>query len=432
MGSEMCIRDRYRGQRHSMILSDVSIKRPVFAAVISLLLIIFGLMAFGRLALRQYPNIDPPIVSIDTSYPGAAANVVESRITEILEERLAGVEGMRFISSSSSDGRSRISVEFNVDRDIDAAANDIRDRVSGILDDLPQEADPPEIQKEDSNDDVIVWFNLTGDGMTVPELTDYADRYVVDRFSVVDGVSRVLIGGAKRYAMRVWLDRRALAARDLTVNDVETALRSENIELPAGSIESDDRQFTVRTARAFRSAEDFASLVIARRAAQAGDYLIRLGDVARVEKGTEENRTLFRGNGVPQVGIGIIKQSTANIIDVASTARDVRTQVDTNLPEGMALEQSYDTSVFVAGAIKEVLRTLLIAVALVIFVMYVFLGSVRAMLVPAITVPVSVVATSIALYLFGFSINLLTLLAMVLAIGPVSYTHLTLPTIYSV
>ena len=400
-----------------MVLSDVSIRRPVFAAVISVLLIIFGLLAFDRLPLRQYPNIDPPIVSVETNYPGAAANVVESRITEIMEERIAGVEGIRFIESSSRDGRSRITVEFDIGRDVDAAANDIRDRVSGVLDNLPVEADPPEIQKEDSNDDVIVWFNLTGDGMTVLELTDYAERYLVDRFSVIDGVSRVRIGGRQRFAMRIWLDRRALAARDLTVNDVEDALRAENVELPAGSIESDERQFTVRTKRAFRSADDFANLVISQGDAGAGNYLVRLGDVARVEKGTEEARNFFRGNAIPQVGIGIIKQSTANIIDVAREARNVRNQINENLPAHMLLEQSYDTSVFIEGAIGEVYRTLAIAICLVILVIYAFLGSVRAMLVPAVTVPVSVIATSIALYAMGFSVNLLTLLAMVLAIG---------------
>jgi len=400
-----------------MLLSDISIKRPVFAGVMALLLIIFGVLAFQRLPLRQYPDIDPPVVSVDTSYPGAASNVVETRITEVIEDRISGVEGIRFIESSSRDGRSRITVQFDVGRDVDSAANDIRDRISGILDNLPIEADPPEIRKENSNDDVVIWFNLTGDNMSVPELTDYAQRYLVDRFSVLDGVSRVRIGGSQRYAMRVWLDRKELAARDITVQDVERALRSENVELPAGSIESSERQFTVRTKRAFRDASDFAGLVIAQSQGQAGDYSVRLGDVARVEKSTEESRTFFRGNSVPMVGIGITKQSTANIIDVARAAKALRNQINTSLPAHMILERSYDTSVFIEGAVKEVYRTLAIAIALVILVIYGFLGSLRAMLVPAITVPVSVIATSIALYALGFTINLLTLLAMVLAIG---------------
>ena len=399
-----------------MILSDISVKRPVFASVLSLLLIAFGLVSFDRLSLREYPDIDPPIVSIQTTYPGAAANVVETRITQLIEERIAGVEGISFIQSSSEDGESRITVEFNTGQDVDAAANDIRDRVSRVLDNLPDEADPPEVQKVDSNEDVIVWLNLIGEGMTVPELTDYADRYLVDRFSVLDGVARVRIGGQQLYAMRIWLDRNELAARGLTVTDVEAALRNENVELPAGDIESDTRQFTVRVKRAFQTADDFRKIVLDR-----GDdgYLVRLGDVARIEKGTEEDRTFFRGNGIPQVGIGVIKQSTANTIEVARAAREEAARINDVLPENMSLEQSYDTSVFVEGAINEVYITLGIAIGLVVLVIFLFLGSFRAMLVPAVTVPVSVVSTFTVLWMLGFSVNLLTLLAIVLAIGMV-------------
>jgi multidrug efflux pump len=280
-----------------MMLSDVSIKRPVFASVISLLLIAFGIVAFDRLTLREYPNIDPPVVSIRTTYPGAAANIVETRITKMIEDRISGVEGIRYIESSSENGVSNIVVQFDTGHDMDAAANDIRDRVARALANLPEEADPPEVQKVSSDEDVILWFNFAGEDMTMPELSDYAQRYLVDRFSVIDGVARVRIGGEQRFAMRVWLDRRELAARNLTVNDVETALRAENIELPAGSIESLERQFTVRMARSYRTVEQFSSLVINR----GGDgHLVRLGDVARVEKGTEEDRNLFRGNGVTQ------------------------------------------------------------------------------------------------------------------------------------
>ena len=397
-----------------MILSDVSITRPVLAAVMSLLLIAFGLVSFERLPLREYPDIDPPVVSVETLYPGAAASVIETRITELIEDRISGVEGIRFIESTSEDGRSVINIEFDIGRDIDGAANDIRDRVSSILDDLPDEADPPEIQKVDTNEEVIMWLNLVSDRMSVPELTDYANRYLADRFSVLDGVARVRIGGGQVYAMRIWLDRRELAARNLTVADVEAALRAENLELPAGSIDSEDRQFTVRTERMFRNAADFARLVLAR-----GDdgYLVRLGDVARVERGTAEDRLFFRGNGVPMVGIGIIKQSTANTLAVAEVAKAEMRRISAGLPEGMAIKQSYDSSVFIEGAIHEVYKTLFIAIALVICVIYLFLGSVRAMLVPAVTVPVSLVASFLVLLALDFSINLLTLLALVLAIG---------------
>jgi len=397
-----------------MRLSDLSIKRPVFASVISLLLIAFGLVAFDRLTLREYPNIDPPVVSIRTNYPGAAASIVETRITKVIEDRISGVEGIRFIESSAENGVSNIVVQFDTGHDMDSAANDIRDRVNGVLDDLPEESDPPEVQKVSSDEDVILWFNLTGDDMSIPELSDYAQRYLVDRFSVIDGIARVRIGGEQRYAMRVWLDRRELAARNLTVNDVDAALRAENVELPAGSIESLERQFTVRMARTYRTVDQFNQMVVKR-----GDdgHLIRLGDIARVERGTEEDRNLFRGNGVSQVGIGIVKQSTANTIDVARGSKAERDKINAILPKGMKLEDSFDSSVFVERAIHEVYITLAIAIVLVVLVIYVFLGSVRAMLVPAVAVPVSIIATFMVLAVMGFSVNILTLLALVLAIG---------------
>lgn len=397
-----------------MFLSDISVKRPVFASVISLLLIAFGVVAFTRLPLREYPDIDPPIVSINTSYPGASASIVETRVTEVIEDRIAGIAGINFIESSSSDGRSRITLEFSIDRDIEAAANDVRDRIAGILANLPEEADPPEVQKVDANDDVIIWLSLISDRMTTMELTDYAERYLVDRFSVLDGVASVRVGGGQSYAMRVWLDRRELAARGLTVGDVESSLRAENVELPAGSFESTDRQFTVRIQRTFRTEEDFKKLVLSRG---EDGYLVRLGDVARVEKGAVENRILFRGNGSPRVGLGIIKQSTANTITVAQGAHEMVKRINENLPEGMSMEVSYDTSVFIEKAVHEVYVTLGIAIVLVIGVIFIFLGSFRATIIPALAVPVSLIATFIVLYIMGFTINLLTLLALVLAIG---------------
>ncbi|WFB37810.1 efflux RND transporter permease subunit [Kiritimatiellota bacterium B12222] len=397
-----------------MLLSDISIKRPVFASVLSLLLIALGIVSFQMLPLREYPDIDPPIVSIDTTYTGAAASVVETRITQLIEDRIAGVEGINFISSSSQDGQSRISVEFSTGRDIDNAANDIRDRISGLLDQLPAEADPPSIEKTDSSDDVIIWLSLTSEKMNGLELTDYANRYLVDRMSVLPGVARVRVGGGLEYAMRVWLDRTKLAARNITVQDVEEALLRQNVELPAGSIESDTRQFTARIERNYQSEEDFRQLVIARG---ENNYLVRIGDVARVEKAAIEDRTLFRGNGKPRVGIGIIKQSTANTIEVAQAAIDQAEIIDQNLPEGMSLAPAFDTSVFIRNAIHEVYLTLAMAIFLVVVVIWFFLGNIRAMLIPAVTIPVALVATFTVLLLMGFTINLLTLLAMVLAIG---------------
>lgn len=397
-----------------MILSDLSVKRPVFASVIALLLIVFGIISFAQLPLREYPDIDPPIVTIQTNYQGAAANVVETRITQIVEDSISGVEGIKYVASSSQDGRSTVTIEFDINRDIEAAANDVRDRVSRILDDLPNEADPPEVSKVDSSEDVILWLNLVSDRMSVIEITDYAKRYLEDRFSVLPGVARVRIGGGLDYSMRIWLDRTKLAARGLTANDIEEALRAENIELPAGAIESRTRQFTVRIERSFRTPDDFSRLVIGRG---EGGYLVRLGDVARIEKAAVEDRVMFRGNGESMIGIGIIKQSTANTISVAEAAVAEAERLEPYLPAGMQIINSYDTSVFIKSAIFEVYKTLAIAVGLVILVIFAFLGSFRAMLIPAVTVPVSLIATFIMLNIFGFSINLLTLLALVLAIG---------------
>lgn len=397
-----------------MVISDLSVKRPVLASVFALLLIVFGLVSFDRLPLREYPDIDAPIVSVDVRYPGASASVVETRITQIIEDRISGVEGIRYINSSASDGRSRTSIEFDINRDIDAAANDVRDRVSSVLDQLPPEADPPEIEKADSNDDVIMWLNLASETMTTPELSDFANRFLVDRFSAVDGVARVRVGGSRDYAMRIWIDRQDLAARGLTVSDVEQALRRENIEAPAGSIESSQRTYTVRIDRPFMSEDDFANLALAEG---DGGYLVRLRDVARVQLGTVEDRNLFRGNGIPMVGLGIVKQSTSNTVDVARAARELGMRLNETLPEGVRIYQSFDSSVFIEASIREVYTTLVIAVILVTLVIFLFLGDARSTLIPAITVPISIIATFTVLYALGLSVNLLTLLALVLGIG---------------
>ncbi len=397
-----------------MILSDVSVKRPVFAAVISLILIALGILSFKQLPLREYPDVNPPIVSVQTYYRGASAKIVETKITRLIEGRISSIEGIKSIESSSRDGRSDITIEFKLSRNIDDAANDVRDRVSRVTEELPEEVTVPEISKIDANTDVMMWLNLSSSIMDQMELTDYAERYLVDRLSIVDGVARVRIGGGRRYAMRIWLDRVAMAARNITVNEIESVLRTENIELPAGRIESDTREFTIRVERLYKTAKDFGNLVIKRG---NDGYFVRLRDVADVSIGPEDERSELRGNGEPMIGLGIIKQSTANTLAVA---RGIQKQVDNiapTLPKGTTIDNSYDTSVFIDGAIDEVYFTLAVAILLVVAVIYIFLGNVRAMLVPAMTVPVSLIAAFIALNIFGFSINLLTLLALVLAIG---------------
>jgi len=397
-----------------MILSDVSVKRPVFAAVLAILLVLAGAVAFSRLSVREIPDVDPPVVSIETNYRGAAASVVESRITQVIEDRISGIEGVESITSNSQNGRSSISIEFSASRDVDAAANDVRDRIGGILGNLPDEADPPEIRKVDADEQPIMWVVLAGKGWTPLQLTDYADRFLADRFASIDGVARVQIGGEARRAMRVWLDRERLAAVGLTVGDIEAALRRQNVELPAGRVETAGQNLTVRLNRAYGTAADFRQLVVARG---EGGYLVRLGDVARVEVGPENPYSLFRANGISGVGLGIIRQSGANTLDVANAAQAEIAASNKTLPEGLSLQVNIDSSQFISAAIDNVYQTLIEAAILVVLVIYAFLGSSRATIIPAITVPICLTATFIVLWAFGFSINLLTLLALVLAIG---------------
>lgn len=397
-----------------MNLSDISIRRPVFAAVISLLLVVLGVMSFSRLTLRELPAIDPPIVSVQVNYPGASAAVVETRITQVLEDALAGIEGVETVESSSRNGSADVSMEFKLSRDIEAATNDVRDAVSRVQDRLPEEADPPEISKVESDSDAIVWLNMRSDRMDSLELSDYAERYVSDRLSAIEGVARVIVGGGQRYAMRIWLDREALAARGLAVSDIEAALRRENVELPAGRIESENRDFTLRVQRNYRKAEDFAKLALAKG---SDGYVVRLGDVAKVERAAEERRSYLRSNGQPNVGLGIVKTSTANSLDVARAARAEAERVQQSLPEGTEIFVAYDSTLFIESAVQRVYATLIEGGILVVLVIFLFLGSARSALIPAVTVPVCLIAAFIGLYAFGYSINLLTLLALVLCIG---------------
>ncbi len=397
-----------------MNLSDISIRRPVFAAVVSLLLVVLGIMSFTRLTLRELPATDPPIVSVEVNYPGASAAVVETRITQVLEDALAGIEGVDTVESSSRNGSADVSMEFKLNRDIEAATNDVRDAVSRVQDRLPDEADPPEISKVESDSDAILWLNMRSDRMDSLELSDYAERYVKDRLSAIEGVARVMVGGGQRYAMRIWLDREALAARGLAVSDVEAALRRENVELPAGSLESTTRDFTLRVQRNYRKAEDFSKLALAKG---SDGYVVHLGDVAKVERAAEERRSYLRSNGQPNVGLGIVKTSTANSLDVARAARAEAERVQKTLPAGTEIFVAYDSTLFIESAVERVYATLIEGGVLVVIVIFLFLGSARSALIPAVTVPVCLIAAFIGLYAFGYSINLLTLLALVLCIG---------------
>ncbi len=397
-----------------MWLSDTAVRRPVLAIVINLLLITFGMMAFKFLSLREYPDVNPPIVTVSTSYPGASAAIVETRITQILEDRVSGISGIRSISSSSSNGRSNVSIEFDSSRDIDAAANDVRDRISRALGNLPDDVDPPEVSKADADEDVIIWFNLASDNMSTLELTDYASRYLEDRFASLDGVARVRLGGGSRYAMRITLDHAAMAARGITITDIEQALRRENVELPAGELRSTERQLTARIQRGYTNEQQFRELVI--RKDNSG-HLVRLGEISDIALAGSDDKNYFRGDGKDVIGIGIIKQSTANTLSVAQAAKEEFLRIQESLPPNIQILRSYDSSVFIERAIFEVYLTLGIAMVLVIGIIYLFLGSIRATLIPAVTVPISLIGAFGILWALGFSINLLTLLAMVLAIG---------------
>lgn len=397
-----------------MILSDVSVRRPVFAAVLSLLLVLIGIVSFTRLPVRDLPAIEPPIVSIDTTYRGANAQVVENQITQILEDRISGIEGIETVTSRSRDGRSDIQIEFAATRDIDAAANDVRDRVSGVLDSLPEEADPPEISKVDVDAQPVLWLNVIHPDWTTMQLTDYAQRVLVDRFGAVNGVSRVQVGGEARQAMRIWLSRSQLIAYGLTTSDVENALRRQNVELPAGRIEGASTNLTVRVTRQFTSVPEFEQLIVGR---SADGYLVRLSDVARVSLEPESRYNFFRSNGEQAVGLGIVRQSGANTLQVANDVKAEMERAKSSLPKGMTLAVSFDSSLFIERAIDNVWKTLLEAAILVVAVIFIFLGSLRATIIPAITVPICLIATFGVLYVLGYSLNLLTLLAFVLAIG---------------
>jgi len=397
-----------------MVLSDVSIKRPVFATVISLMLTVLGLFALQRMPIREYPRIDPPVIQITTTYRGASAPVVDSQITEILEAAVAGIEGVKVISSQSRDERSQVTLEFLLTRDVDSAANDVRDRVARALARLPEQADTPVVAKVDGDSRPILWIALSSETLSPLDLTDIARRRIVDRLAIVEGVAQIIISGERRFAMRIWLDRQALAARNLTVQDIEDAIRRENVELPGGRIESSARELTVRTDSRMSRPEQFRDLVVARG---TGGAQVLLGEVARVEVAAEDNRGAYRINGQPAIGLGILRQSTANTLSVADGVKAEMERIRPTLPEGIIIQTGYDESLFIAQSIYEVEHALMIALALVVGVIFIFLRSVRATIIPAVAIPVSIIASFMATAALGFSVNVLTLLGLVLAIG---------------
>ena len=396
-----------------MTLPELSIKRPVFATVMSLVLVLVGLVSYERLSVREYPAIDPPVITVETTYPGASAPIVETQVTQVLEDSLAGIEGIDFITSISRQESSQITVTFRLDRNQDYAAADVRDRVGRVRGRLPQEIEEPIIQKREADAQPVLFLAFYSDRHSALEITDYADRYVKDQLQTLPGVAEVRLFGDRQYSMRIWLDPERLAAFQLTPQDVEAALRRQNVEVPSGRIESLQREFTVLAETDLRTPEQFNDLIIK----EANGYLVRLRDVGYAELGALDERRIVRFNGQPAIALGVVKQATANPLEVSEAVRQVLPSVTNSLPAGMQVRVAHDKSVFIAESIKNVYRTIGEAIVLVILIIFLFLRSIRATLIPLVTIPVSLIGAFALMLAFGFSINTLTLLALVLAIG---------------
>src|SRR6266536_1739651 len=396
-----------------MILSRVSIQRPILATMMNLALVLFGVIGLSRLPVRELPDIDPPIVSVTTVYPGANAQVVETEVTERLEETINNIEGIKTLRSESREGVSNITIEFDLSREIDIAAQDVRDRVSRVRGTLPQDIREPIIAKQDSDAQPIIWNALNSDRYSPLELTTLAERQIKPRLQGVPGVSSVIIGGEKRFAMRLWLDSDKMSARRVTVLDVQTALRAQNIELPSGRVENLDREMTIQTRGELKTAEEFNDLVIRTE----GATMVRMRDIGRAEAGVEDYRTIARFRGKPCVFLGVVKQAKANTVTVAKGIRGEVDLIRPTLPQGCDVQVAYDSSVYVEKAINEVWETLGIAFLLVVLIIFVFLRNFRSTIIPAVAIPVSIIGTFAILYGFGYSVNILTMLALVLTIG---------------
>ena len=396
-----------------MGLFEFCIRRPVFATVLSLIVMLLGIVSYDRLAVREYPNIDEPTVSVVTTYPGASPTIIESQITQVLEGSIAGIEGIDVIESTSRAETSRITVRFHLGIDQNVGASDVRDRVSRVRQRLPDEVEEPVIAKVEADARAMMYLVFRDENKSALEITDYVDRYVVDQLKNLGGVADVVIFGERRYAMRVWIDRHRLAAFNLTVQDIENSLRAQNVELPSGRIESRDREFSVLSRTGLSTAEQFRNIVIK----VADGHQVSLGEVARVELGAQDERRDSRYNGGPAIIVGIIKQAVANPLDVSNAARAMLPTLNESLPEGMTAEIGNDDAVFIDRSIKAVFTTIGEAIALVVLVIFFFLRSFRASIIPMVTIPISLIGTFTLMYAAGFTVNTLSLLSMVLAIG---------------
>ncbi len=396
-----------------MRLSQICIERPVLATVLSLVIVLFGVIALQRLPNREYPDVDAPVVSVTTVLPGAAPAVVETSVTQPLEDQLIAIEGVKHLTSLSREQASQITVEFELGRDVDAAANDVRDRVARVRGDLPDEIEEPVVAKRDADAFPILWLALFGEDQSQIEISTLAETLVQDRLGKLPGVSEVLIAGEQRFSMRVWIDNGRLTAHGLTVADVASALERENVDIPSGRVEGRDREFTVRTLGELKTAEAYGALIVS----VVDGSPVRLRDVARVEVGPEDERKLVRFNGKPAVGLGVVKQSKANTLDVANAIKAETAAIMPSLPPGVKMDMAFDTSAFIEESLNDVTQSIVEAIVLVVIVIFLFLRSLRATLIPAIAIPVSLVGSFAVLYFLDFSVNTLTLMGLTLSIG---------------
>src|SRR5512143_32953 len=396
-----------------MRLSETAIRRPVLASMLSAALVLFGVIGYTRLSVRELPDIDPPIISVSTTLPGANARVVETAVTDVLEEELSTIQGLRTLSSTSSEQNSNITLEFTLDRPVDVAAQDVRDKVSRVRGRLPVDVLEPVIAKQQADAQPFFWLALSSENADLMQLSDVADRLVKARLQSLPGVGSAGVYGERRYAMRVWVQPEQLSARGLTVQDVEAAITSRNVEIPAGRIESTRREFSVRSLGELKTPQEFGEMVVASQ----GNQLVKLKDVANVELGPEDDRSIFRFNGIPSVAIGVVRQSKANLIQVAQRIREALPAIQQTLPPGVKLLIAFDGSVFVTHSINDARLTLFIAAILVVLIIFVFLRNLRATIIPGLAIPTSIIAVFAILYFLGFSINNFTLLALTIAIG---------------
>ncbi|MDP2469753.1 MAG: efflux RND transporter permease subunit [Candidatus Palauibacterales bacterium] len=396
-----------------MILSDTSIRRPVLTSMVAAALVLFGLLSFSRLSVRELPDVDPPIVSVSVFLRGANPRVMETTVTDILEEELSTLPGVRTLTSTSGEQNSNITIEFTLDRDLELAAQDVRDKVARVRGRLPQDILEPVVAKQEADAQPFMWMAVAGENYDLLQLSDIADRVVKRRLQTLPGVGRAQIAGERRYSMRVWLETRELAARGLTVQDVVAAIRTRNVEVPAGRIESERREFSVRSLGELKTPDEFGALVVS----SANGQVVRLRDLGRVELGAENDRWSLRYNGQSAVAIGVVRQSKANLIEVSDAVRAEIPEIEATLPPGVSINIGFDQALFVRRSIEEAEQTLILAGILVVGIIFVFLRNLRATIIPGLAIPTSITAAFAVLYALGFTINNFTLLALILGIG---------------